>query len=77
MSKRLFVFGALAPKVAIIENLFQDPRYVDFMKSRGYELWRVLEPNDVYLLTSSATAETQATAITQQSEQAGVPRGAN
>lgn len=48
---RGFSFGALAPKVAIIENLFHDPRYVDFMKSCGYELWRVLEPNDVYVLT--------------------------
>jgi len=54
-----FSFGPLAPKVAIIENLFHDPRYVGFMKSHGYELWRVFEPNDVYLLTSSATAETK------------------
>jgi len=52
-----FSFGTLAPKVAIIENLFRDPRYVDFMKGRGYELWRVLEPNDVYVLTSSAPPE--------------------
>lgn len=52
-----FSFGALAPKVAIIENLFNDPRYVDFMRSHGYELWRVLEPNDVYFLTSSARVE--------------------
>jgi FkbM family methyltransferase len=47
-----FSFGKLAPKIAIIENLFNDHRYVDFMKSFGYELWRVLEPNDVYVLTS-------------------------
>lgn len=45
-----FSFGVLAPRVAIIENLFREPAYVDFMKSRGYELWRVLEPNDVYVL---------------------------
>jgi FkbM family methyltransferase len=51
-----FSFATLAPKVAIIENLFHDPRYVDFMKSFGYELWRVLEPNDVYVLTSSGSA---------------------
>jgi FkbM family methyltransferase len=46
-----FSFGTLAPRVAIIENLFHDPRYLDFMKSHGYQLWRVLEPNDVYFLT--------------------------
>ena len=53
-----FSFGALAAKVAIIENFFHDVRYVDFMKSRGYELWRVLEPNDVYLLRSPETHAT-------------------
>jgi FkbM family methyltransferase len=47
-----FSFGALAPKVAIIENLFHYPGYIDFMKSRGYVLWRTLEPNDVYVLES-------------------------
>jgi FkbM family methyltransferase len=56
-----FSFGALAPKVAIIENLFHNPHYVDFMKSQGYELWRVLEPNEVYVLISTATAETKPT----------------
>ena len=48
-----FSFGALAPKVAIVENLFNDPQYIDFMKSRGYKLWRVLEPNDVYVHAST------------------------
>jgi FkbM family methyltransferase len=48
---RGFSFGALAPKVAIIENLFHDPSYVEFMKSCGYELWRVYAPNDVYVST--------------------------
>jgi FkbM family methyltransferase len=49
-----FSFGSLAPEVAIVENAFHDPSYVDFMIGHGYELWRVLEPNDVYLLTNSA-----------------------
>ena len=48
-----FSFGALAPKVAIIENLFQDTSYHDFMRERGYKLWRVFEPNDVYVLDSA------------------------
>ncbi len=43
-----FSFGSLAPKVAIIENLFLDVGMVEFMKAHGYELWRRLEPNDVY-----------------------------
>jgi FkbM family methyltransferase len=45
-----FSFGPLAPKVAIIENLFQDTGYRDFMRQRGYKLWRFSEPNDVYVL---------------------------
>ena len=37
------------PKVVILENLFNDAEYVAFMAARGYERWRRLEPNDVYL----------------------------
>lgn len=44
-----FSFGPLAPKVAIIENFFLDAGIVEFMKGCGYELWRRLEPNDIYL----------------------------
>ena len=44
-----FSFGSLAPKVAIIENLFLDVDIVEFMRGHGYELWRRLEPNDIYL----------------------------
>ena len=66
---RGFSFGALAPKVAIVENLFHDPLYIDFMKTRGYELWRVLEPNDVYVLSSPAIAEAETSV---QARRAGV-----
>lgn len=45
---RGFSFGPLAPKVAIVENLFCDAGIVEFMKDRGYELWRRVEPNDIY-----------------------------
>jgi hypothetical protein len=37
------------PKVVILENLFKDARYVAFMRTFGYVLWRHLEPNDVYV----------------------------
>jgi len=49
---RGFSFGALAPKVAIIENLHRhDAGLTEFMKQHGYELWRNIEPNDIYLKT--------------------------
>jgi FkbM family methyltransferase len=46
---RGFSFGILAPKVAIIENLFLEASLVEFMKGRGYKLWRRIEPNDIYV----------------------------
>lgn len=45
---RGFSFGSLAPKVAVIENLFHDHSLTDFMTQRGYQLWRHIEPNDIY-----------------------------
>ncbi|MBV9240639.1 MAG: FkbM family methyltransferase [Acidobacteria bacterium] len=38
-----------APKVIILENLFDDPGYVTFMSKRGYARWRRVELNDVYV----------------------------
>lgn len=37
------------PRVLVIENLFRDQAYHEFMRARGYELWRELPPNDVYV----------------------------
>ena len=37
------------PKVVILENLFKSASYHDYMAARGYELWGVIEPNDIYL----------------------------
>ncbi len=37
------------PRVLIIENLFADDGYREYMRARGYELWRHVEPNDVYV----------------------------
>jgi hypothetical protein len=42
-------FRRYRPRVLIIENLFHDPAYRDFMQARGYELWRELAPNEVYV----------------------------
>lgn len=42
-------FPRFKPKVLIIENLFSDQAYRDFMAARGYRLWRVLSPNEVYV----------------------------
>lgn len=37
------------PSVVILENLFEDPDYHDAMRRRGFELWRRVEPNDIYV----------------------------
>lgn len=37
------------PQVMIIENLFNEKEYRDYMKSIGYILWRRIRPNDVYV----------------------------
>lgn len=37
------------PKVVILENLFNDDRYRDFMREQGYGLWKTLSPNEIYI----------------------------
>lgn len=37
------------PRVMIIENLFNEKEYRDYLKSIGYILWRRVRPNDVYV----------------------------
>jgi FkbM family methyltransferase len=41
-------FRKYRPRVLVIENLFNDETYWDFMQQKGYMLWRNLSPNDVY-----------------------------
>ena len=45
------------PQVVILENLFKSDEYVSYMKSIGYELWRRLEPNDVFVRNDLAPAD--------------------
>ncbi len=42
-------FDTYKPRVLIVENLFFEARYRDFMQERGYVLWRRVSPNDVYV----------------------------
>ena len=37
------------PKVMVIENFFYEKSYRQFARSKGYTLWRVYPPNDVYV----------------------------
>jgi hypothetical protein len=37
------------PGIAIIENLFEDPAYDDYILPYGYERWRRLQFNDIYV----------------------------
>lgn len=42
-------FERYQPKVLIVENLFAEAAYREAMATRGYELWRHVWPNDVYV----------------------------
>ncbi len=42
-------FDYYKPRVLIIENLFYEDSYREFMKNLGYTLWRRVTPNDVYV----------------------------
>ncbi|MBV9064356.1 MAG: FkbM family methyltransferase [Methylobacteriaceae bacterium] len=42
-------FDVYQPKIVILENLFNDSEYMEFMKTKGYALWRTLEPNQIFV----------------------------
>jgi FkbM family methyltransferase len=44
-----FDMTRFAPRVMVIENFFAERAYRDYMRARGYGLWRYVEPNDVYV----------------------------
>jgi FkbM family methyltransferase len=46
---RGFSLEKYRPRVVILENLFLKDEYVDYMRERGYILWKRLEPNDIYI----------------------------
>lgn len=54
------------PRVLIIENLFAERRYRTYMQSKGYELWRHIEPNDVYVVPSELRLRDRASRSTSQ-----------
>lgn len=39
----------LLPQVVILENLFADPEYHDYMAGRGYRLWQSISHNEIYV----------------------------
>jgi FkbM family methyltransferase len=45
-------FERFRPRVLIVENLFAEAGYRDYMRAKGYALWRHVEPNDVYVAPS-------------------------
>jgi FkbM family methyltransferase len=42
-------FDRYGPKVVILENLFFAESYRQFMRERGYVLWRLIAPNEVWV----------------------------
>ena len=44
-----FSFDRYRPGVVIVENLFADPAYTEALYRAGYQLWRRIPPNDVYV----------------------------
>ena len=47
-------FERWQPKVVIVEHLFEGPEYQEFMRKRGYELWRCMAPNEIYVRSAGA-----------------------
>jgi FkbM family methyltransferase len=45
-------FDQFKPRVLIVENMFGDDEYRQYMRAKGYELWRNIEPNDIYVASS-------------------------
>ncbi len=41
-------FQIYRPRVLVIENIFRDKKYRDYMQAKGYKLWRCVWPNDIY-----------------------------
>lgn len=48
-------FARHKPRVVILENLFVSSAYHRFMRSRGYVLWRMSFPNEVWVRRSSVS----------------------
>jgi FkbM family methyltransferase len=44
-----FSIETYRPRIVILENLFDDRAYRDYMTDRGYSLWRTIAPNEVYV----------------------------
>jgi len=45
-------FEQFKPRVLIVENMFGEDEYREYMRAKGYELWRNIEPNDIYVASS-------------------------
>jgi FkbM family methyltransferase len=45
-------FAKFTPRVLIVENVFGDDEYRDYMRAKGYGLWRYIDPNDIYVASS-------------------------
>jgi FkbM family methyltransferase len=50
-------FEKFAPRVLIVENVFADKEYRDYLRTKGYELWRYIDPNDIYVASSELRAD--------------------
>jgi len=49
-------FEQFAPRVLIVENVFGDDEYREYMRAKGYELWRYIDPNDIYVASAELRA---------------------
>jgi hypothetical protein len=48
-------FERWAPKVVIAAYLFEGSEYQKFLSEAGYELWRCVAPNEVYVETADTS----------------------
>lgn len=45
---RGFNIAHYRPKIVILENVFDEPEYRDYMVARGYLHWKTIAPNEIY-----------------------------
>ncbi|MFS8116300.1 FkbM family methyltransferase [Rhizobium jaguaris] len=50
----------IGPRILIIENLFGEDRYQTNIASRGYVLWKTIEPNEIYVRSDIVESNNQA-----------------
>lgn len=61
-----FDIGRYSPKVMVIENLFDSPNYREFVRGKGYVLWKRVGLNEIYVLERILRPAQRLSALAEQ-----------